>query len=254
MPRKRLLLIGWDSADWKIIHPLVDAGQMPAMARMLEKGVTGNLTTLEPQLSPMLWTSIATGKHAYHHGVAGFTEVNAAGEVVPVAAATRQCQALWEMLAASGLKSHVVSWFATHGEQPNGCLVSNLYNSWKHAEADDAAQWPPPPHGTYWPADLGEQLNERRVSPWDIDPDQILRLFVPRAAEIDQKKDPRLWQLTQQLSEAFTVHAATCWLLENRPDWDFTAVYYRAIDEICHRFMPYHPPRLEMVSAAGDRA
>lgn len=250
MPRKRLLLIGWDSADWKIIHPLVDAGLMPAMARMLEKGVAGNLTTLEPQLSPMLWTSIATGKHAYHHGVAGFTEVNAAGEVVPVSAATRQCQALWEMLAQSGLKSHVVSWFATHGEQPNGCLVSNLYNSWKHAEADDAAQWPPPPHGTYWPADLGEHLNERRVSPWDIDPDQILRLFVPRAAEIDQKNDPRLWQLTQQLSEAFTVHAATCWLLENRPDWDFTAVYYRAIDEICHRFMPYHPPRLDMVSEA----
>jgi predicted AlkP superfamily phosphohydrolase/phosphomutase len=42
---KRLLLIGWDSADWKIIQPLVDAWQMPALQRLLEQGTSGNLTT-----------------------------------------------------------------------------------------------------------------------------------------------------------------------------------------------------------------
>jgi predicted AlkP superfamily phosphohydrolase/phosphomutase len=35
----------------------------------MDGGSHGNLATLEPQLSPMLWTSIATGKMAYHHGV-----------------------------------------------------------------------------------------------------------------------------------------------------------------------------------------
>jgi predicted AlkP superfamily phosphohydrolase/phosphomutase len=73
---RRLLLVGWDSADWKIIHPLLDAGELPGLARLVETGTSGNLTTLEPQLSPMLWTSIATGKMAYHHGVPGFTEVD----------------------------------------------------------------------------------------------------------------------------------------------------------------------------------
>ncbi len=245
MKQKRLLLVGWDSADWKVIQPLIAAGQMPVMQRLLEQGTSGNLTTLEPQLSPMLWTSIATGKHAWQHGVPGFTEVNAAGQVVPVSAATRRCRTVWEMLGAHGLRSHVVSWFATQGEQhPHGCVVSNLYNSFKHTEADAPEDWPPPPPGTYWPEELAEHLNTRRVSPWDIDPDEVLRLFIPDAPQIDQKKDRRILSLAQRLAEAASVHSATCWLMENRPDWNFTAVYYRALDEICHQFMPYHPPRM----------
>ena len=65
MAKKKLLLVGWDSADWKIMHPLLDAGQLPGLERLVNTGVSGNLTTLEPQLSPMLWTSIATGKRPF---------------------------------------------------------------------------------------------------------------------------------------------------------------------------------------------
>ena len=246
MSRKRLLLIGWDSADWKIIRPLAAEGKLPVCSRLMAEGVSGNLTTLEPQLSPMLWTAIATGKHAYHHGVPGFTEVNEAGQVVPVSAATRQCKALWEMLGERGLKSHVVSWFATQGEQmpAGGCLVSHHYNSFPHKASDATEDWPAPMAGTYFPADLAERLNDLRVSPWDMDGNEVLRLFVPNADQIDQKKDPRLWHLAQRLAEAFSVHAASCWLLEHRPDWDFMGIYYRAIDEICHEFMLYHPPQM----------
>jgi hypothetical protein len=31
MTKKRLLLVGWDSADWKLINPLMDAGAMPTL-------------------------------------------------------------------------------------------------------------------------------------------------------------------------------------------------------------------------------
>jgi len=30
----KVILIGWDAADWKVIHPLLDAGQMPHLARL----------------------------------------------------------------------------------------------------------------------------------------------------------------------------------------------------------------------------
>ncbi|MEX1048155.1 MAG: alkaline phosphatase family protein [Akkermansiaceae bacterium] len=127
--KKRLLLVGWDSADWKLIHPLLDQDELPGVAQLVQGGVSGNLTTLEPQLSPMLWTSIATGKMAYHHGVHGFTEVDPiSGRIVPVSAATRKCKTIWEMLGERGLKSHLVGWFATQGEQDlNGCMASNMY-------------------------------------------------------------------------------------------------------------------------------
>jgi len=251
--RRRLLLVGWDSADWKIIHPLLDAGAMPCLARLVEGGASGNLTTLEPQLSPMLWTSIATGKMAYHHGVPGFTEVDPdTGRIVPVSAATRRCRTLWEMLGERGLRSHVVSWFATHGEQAaDGCVVSNMFCHLPGSTADQSpADWPPPPAGTYWPPELAEAMNELRVSPHDLDPDEVIRLFVPEAHSVDQQKDKRLWMLAKKLAEAFSAHAAATHLMETDPNWNFMAVYYRAMDEISHLFMPYHPPRMQGIPEA----
>ena len=73
------------------------------VSHLVEGGVSGNLTTLEPQLSPMLWTSIATGKMAYHHGVEGFPEVGPVSvQVVPVSAATRLCKTDWALLGEPG--------------------------------------------------------------------------------------------------------------------------------------------------------
>jgi tetratricopeptide (TPR) repeat protein len=249
--RKRLLLVGWDSADWKLIHPLLDQGKLPGVAGIVNNGVSGNFATLEPQLSPMLWTSIATGKMAYHHGVHGFTEVDpVSGQVVPVSAASRKCKTLWEMLGERGLKSHVVGWFATQGEQDlNGCMVSNMYGHMKGIRPDqDPADWPAPMPGTYWPEDLAGKLDNYRVSPHEIDPNEVLRLFVPEAPSIDQNRDRKLWDLLGKLAEAWSAHSAATWLMEMDPDWDFFTVYFRALDEIKHQFMHYHPPMMEGVS------
>jgi len=251
--RQKALLVGWDSADWKIIHPLLDAGELPGLARLVDTGTSGNLTTLEPQLSPMLWTSIATGKMAYHHGVPGFTEVDPVrGAVVPVSAATRKSRTIWEILGERGLRSHVVSWFATHGEENHpGCVVSNMFCHVQNTKSgQDPAEWPAPPTGTYWPAELASVMNDLRVSPHDIDPDDLIRLFVPAAHTVDQKKDRRLWALAEKLAEACSVHNAATHLLEADPDWDFMAVYYRTVDEISHLFMPYHPPRMAGIPEA----
>ena len=71
---KKVLLIGWDAADWKVIELLMEAGEMPNLQKLVDGGVMGNIATLQPALSPMLWTSIATGKRAYKHGIHGFSE------------------------------------------------------------------------------------------------------------------------------------------------------------------------------------
>jgi predicted AlkP superfamily phosphohydrolase/phosphomutase len=91
-PPRKVLLIGWDAADWKVIHPLLDAGKMPNLERFLEQGVMGNIATLQPALSPMLWTSIATGKRPYKHGVHGFSEPDpVTGAIRPVTNLSRKC-------------------------------------------------------------------------------------------------------------------------------------------------------------------
>ena len=102
---KKVLLIGWDAADWKIINPLLDAGLMPALESLINKGVMGDIATLDPVLSPILWTSIATGKTGDKHGILNFVEpIPDKMELRPVTSTSRKCKALWNILSQNNLK------------------------------------------------------------------------------------------------------------------------------------------------------
>ncbi len=128
---RRLLLIGWDAADWQMIDPLIEAGKMPNLSRLIEGGVMASVATLQPIVSPMLWTSIATGKLADQHGILGFLEpdrLHSTLGVRPVSAASRRVKALWNLLDARGLDAHVVNWYASHPAEPlRGVTVSNRF-------------------------------------------------------------------------------------------------------------------------------
>ncbi len=239
----KTLLIGWDAADWKVIHPLIEAGKMPHLAALIERGVMGNLSTLQPVLSPMLWTSIATGKRPFKHGVLGFTEPTPDGAgVQPVSHQSRTCRALWNILHQQGHASQVVGWWPSHPAEPiHGAMVSNHFQS---AIGPPDQPWPLPP-GTIYPPALAETLAELRINPNELPPDAILP-FIPRAAEIDQESDQRLGAAAKIVAECASVHAAATWLLQHR-EWDLAAIYYDAIDHFCHGFMRYHPPRREHV-------
>src|SRR5579863_7511741 len=96
---KKVLLIGWDAADWKIATPLMDQGLMPTLEKLVGRGVMGNLATLQPILSPMLWNSIATGKRPDKHGIHGFMEPDTQnGGIRPVSSTSRKVKAIWNIL------------------------------------------------------------------------------------------------------------------------------------------------------------
>ena len=116
---KKVLLIGWDAADWQHINPLLDAGLLPGLENLINRGVMGNLATLHPVLSPMLWNSIATGKTADKHGVLGFTEPLPSGVGVrPFASTSRKVKALWNICHQYELRSNVIGWWASHPAEP----------------------------------------------------------------------------------------------------------------------------------------
>ena len=236
----QLLLIGWDAADWQMIRPLIDQGMMPTLARLVAGGVSGNLATIQPVLSPMLWNTIATGKRADKHGICGFVEPRPdRSGIRPVSSTSRKCKALWNILSQSGLRSNVVSWFASHPAEPiAGAIVTDRYVSQCGVLPSDRDF----PEGTFHPPGMAADLKRLLVSPADLDADALLP-FVPRAVEIDQRTDDRLLKLAHLIARTSTVHAAACWMLQHQP-WDFMAIYYSAIDEFGHYFMPYHPPRL----------
>ena len=244
-PAGKFLLIGWDAADWKIIRPLIERGWMPHLKALIDGGASGNLTSLQPMFSPMLWTSIATGKRPDKHGIHGFTEPRPDGEGIrAVSSTSRTCKAIWNILAQRGRRTHCVNWYASHPAEPiNGVSISNRFAV---VPPGPGAPWPIS-HGAVHPVDVRDELARVRVRPEELDASMLLP-FVPDAAKIDQERDKRLLALAVILAETATAHGAITWCLEHRP-WDFAAVLYNGIDQFCHLFMKYHRPKRDSVSA-----
>ena len=240
----KVLVLGWDAADWKVIRPLLDAGHMPNLAGLIGRGASGNIATLYPVLSPTLWTSIATGKRPPKHGVLGFSEPTADGQGVrPCSILSRKTKAIWNILAQEGKRSIVVGWWPSFPAEPiPGAVVSNHF---QRVPDDPDTPIPPLADGIVAPARIAEEVADLRVKPTEI-PLEVLRMFVPRCDEVDQKTDKRLHSLATIVAETLSIHAAATDLLEREP-WDFAAVYFDAVDHACHGFMRYHPPRQEWV-------
>lgn len=241
--KRKVLLIGWDAADWEHINPLLDEGLMPTLDALINRGVIGNLATLQPILSPMLWNSVATGKFADKHGIHGFIEPDPVnGGARPYTSTSRQCKALWNILTQRGLRSNVVGWWASHPAEPiNGTVVTNAFGG---VTFNPGKGWSIP-KGTVHPHERGTELAQYRIFPNELTEAHLLP-FVPDAAKIDQKKDKRLNSFAKVLSDNASVHAVATVLMEDEA-WDFTAVYYDGIDHFSHAFMAYHPPRLPWI-------
>jgi predicted AlkP superfamily phosphohydrolase/phosphomutase/tetratricopeptide (TPR) repeat protein len=213
---------------------------MPAFARLMSRGVHGKLQTLDPPLSPMLWTSIATGFRADTHGIGGFIEPTPDGENLrPVTSTSRKVKAIWNILNQEGYKSNVVAWWPSNPAEPiNGVMVSNLYQI---ATKPLNQEWEMP-KGTIHPEELSETMKEFRIHPHQINMEQA-QAFLPNVKTDEAlRSDPRTTSVLRTMANAGTIHSATCHLLENS-DWDFTAVYHDAIDHFSHIAMRYFPPR-----------
>src|SRR5207249_5014379 len=68
----RVVLVGIDGADWDVIDGLVARGRVPNLARLKREGAWARLRSSVPMLSPLLWTTVATGKTPDRHGINDF--------------------------------------------------------------------------------------------------------------------------------------------------------------------------------------
>ncbi len=243
---RKVLFIGWDAADWKVITPLMDSGLMPSLESLVNRGVMGNLATLDPPLSPMLWTSIATGHTADKHGILGFLQPTPDGMGVrPVLGTSRKVKAIWNILNQVGKKTNVVGWWPSHpAERVDGVTVSNFYHRSVGVTPDE---WDVPP-GTIHPAELSDALKDFRVHVSELTAAHLTP-FVPSIEEVDPLVDLRGTQIARMIAEAATTHATITWLLDNT-EWDFSAVYLDTVDHFGHGFMKFHPPQLPNVPPA----
>lgn len=242
-PRPKVLLIGWDGADWEHITPMLERGLLPTLEKFINHGVMGNLSTMQPVLSPILWNSVATCKHADKHGILGFIERDLDnGGARPFSSTSRKSKALWNILSQSGFRSNVINWWASHpAEKINGCVVSNLFSG---VRFDSDGGWQIS-DGTIHPEHLLNDFAKFKVFPEELTEEHILP-FIPNAANIDQTQDKRLSGFAKTLADTATTQAIATAVMATQP-WDFMAIYYTGIDHFGHGFMPYFPPRMPYI-------
>jgi len=140
---KRVIVIGMDGLDPRIVERMMNDGQMANFAKLAREGTFSTLQTTIPPESPVAWVSAATGVNPGQHGLYDFIRRDPTnylpdlsllrtskgilsgpgGQFVP---ATAQ-KAFWDILGEAGIKTTVLRWPVTFPAQPvNGRLLSGL--------------------------------------------------------------------------------------------------------------------------------
>jgi predicted AlkP superfamily phosphohydrolase/phosphomutase len=65
----RVLVVGWDGADWSILDPLLAAGRLPALQQLIDRGSRGVSRSTLPSHSWAAWPTFLTGRDPGGHGV-----------------------------------------------------------------------------------------------------------------------------------------------------------------------------------------
>jgi predicted AlkP superfamily phosphohydrolase/phosphomutase len=63
------MIIGWDGVDWKVLQPMLDNGELPNLAALIDRGAYGDCLSTVPSHSWCAWPSFMTGLNPAGHGV-----------------------------------------------------------------------------------------------------------------------------------------------------------------------------------------
>jgi len=229
VPTRPVVLIGWDGADWEVAEPLLAAGRMPHLEALRRRGALTELRSPAPRLSPLLWTTIATGRPPEIHGVLDFLEPDPdGGPLRPISRASRRSVALWEMATAARRSCGVVGWWATHPAQEldggfmvSDALASALPASLAQATAADLDT-------AVLPAALQAAARSARVAPEDVPEAEMARLLAPGPA------DPELEARLRSIVAATLSYQRVTLAAARSGQPELLLVYYQGIDEVSH--------------------
>lgn len=217
---KKVLLIGLDGATPHLLENWIKAGKLPTLESVYKKGIYGRLKSTRPPLSPIAWSSFATGKNPGKHGIFDFVARKIGSyETAPIDASQRGTPAFWEILSQRGKRVGIYNLPVTYPpSRVNGFVVGG---------------WLSPHHRrdfTY-PRDLLDEL-EAKVG-----------TYQPYPKTLYSKGNGKFF--VDELNRVLDLEFKSCsYLLENK-DWDFFACVFFGTDLIQHYLWhcadPKHP-------------
>jgi len=233
-----VVVIGVDGLDPGVVDALLSAERLPNLARFADEGVMGRLQTMKPTYSPVLWTTIVTGRPPRAHGITHFHDA----EERPFTSNARRVPALWNVLSERERRVDCIGWWVTWpAEAINGRMVASYA-----AQAQANVVWKP---GTWenlerqtYPEGLREQIRPRMIFASDADAIRA-RLWerFPEPSELDDVTRKSVTDLawTYAADLSYT-RIATDFLAQDPAE--LTLIYLALPDVAGHRFWSAHEP------------
>jgi predicted AlkP superfamily phosphohydrolase/phosphomutase len=217
-----LLVIGVDGAEWSVLEPLLEAGELPTLSRLIETGASGRLRSFDPrQASPVIWTTIATGLAPEDHGITHY-----------LTSAEWRAGAFWDICGDAGQSVGVVAWLVTSPAWPvNGFMVSEAVRNPRQLVRSGTEVYPP---------EVLELVAANARPPDSATVAEMAR-FVNTSGDLglESLECSNGDILSKALSGDETAVDVTLALLESEGVRDLTCVYLRGVDEVCHAFWLY---------------
>jgi hypothetical protein len=285
----RVAVVGVDGADWDLMEPLMARGDLPHFRAIKEGGAWGSLETLQPTLSPAIWTSVVTGKLPRRHGVRDFTtrrlrgieeslpdlrplnrlgfpflfaRLEAADQMfqAPITSFTRRVPAFWNIATARGSPVNVINWWGTWPAEPVlGEIVSEraYYHELVHRGKPERL------HGLTYPDELYPQIAPLIALPDDVTLAEAREFMDVSAAEFERMRVKHPSPLVGIANEFTYFHSmfttnerlALDAMERSRRRYGQPAdllVLFRLVDKTCHTALVYSELVAEHPGASSD--
>jgi predicted AlkP superfamily phosphohydrolase/phosphomutase len=204
----KTVVIGLDGATFDIIKPLVEAGQLPVLARLMREGSAAPLrSTILPNSFPG-WSSCTTGTSEGMHGVfSPFIKNPNAYTVRAMSGRDIQTRHVWDLLTEQGGRSIVLNVPTTYPPEPlNGLMVTGMLTP------NQQVAWTYP---LTLKQDILSKLPDYIIEPGRNPDKQARALEFHRATEMHE-------QLAHHLLQA--------------GEWDFFMLVFSVLDRAQHDF------------------
>lgn len=235
----KVAIVALDGLDGLLVDDALAHGRLPNLRALLDRGVRGDLRSIRPPKSPVVWTSVVTGVLPRTHGILDFV-VRRDGERIPVTSNLRKVPALWNVAAPAGFTVAFVNWYVTWpAESVAGAIVSD--------RADYSALGE-----RVHPPELTAAIDSARAQV-DADPERAIDRFlsVPvegpappsaRGTDVAGWRSTRWGQVRRALAilgdvvrhDLVTLAGAEVVLARGQPD--LCAFYFRGTDNTQHLF------------------
>ncbi len=223
--------------DPRTIDLLMSEGKLPNFAKLRKDGAYGRLISAKPLLSPVVWTTIATGKTPDQHGIGHFVALDPdTGESLPVTSDNRRVKAVWDIASEKQKKVGVVGWWATWpAPRVNGFVVSD--HTCYHFLFPQGATGATDTGGLTHPPEL-----LARIQPWIRRPADVKAAEAARFIDVGAEALARPFEFSDDVShfkwalataDSYRRIGLELWKSE-RPDLLMT--YVEGTDSVAHLF------------------